>query len=124
MDESISANLMRVLKEFGVVGVVTYIGGLILLIWFVQEQNFQKQILLGIVGLILLSLSVFIAYFRLKIQKDREKALIEMEGGTCNRLAEQLGKGLNDKQIFAIIQKIRQTQNDLLKTIVGNDDKK
>ena len=124
MNGIVNASLIKVLKEFGIVGVVTYIGGLILLTGFIWEQNFQKQLLLGTVGVILLSLSVFIAYFRLKIQKDREKALIEMEGDTCNRLAEQLGKGLNDKQIFAIIQKIRQTQKDLLKAIVGNNDAK
>jgi len=47
-----------------------------------------------------------------------------MEGGICNRLAEQLGKGLSDKQVFAIIQKIRQTQNDLLKAITGNNNEK
>lgn len=124
MNEIVGTSLLRVLKEFGIVGVVTYIGGLILLSGFIWEKDFQRQILLGVVGVMLLSLSIFIAYFRLKIQKDREKALIEMEGDTCNRLAEQLGKGLSDKQIFAIIQKIRQTQNDLLKAIIGNNNEK
>jgi len=124
MNEIVSASLLKVLKEFGVVGVVTYVGGLILLSGFIWEKDFQRQILLGVIGLILLLFSIFIAYFRLKIQKDREKALIEMEGGICNRLAEQLGKGLSDKQVFAIIQKIRQTQNDLLKAITGNNNEK
>jgi hypothetical protein len=118
MKNNISGSLIGVLREFGPVGLVTYVGGLILLGGFFRERELVRQITLGLVGLILLSLSIFISYFRLKIQKDREKALIAMEESTCNRLAEQLGKGLTDKQIFGIIQKIRQTQRDLITSIV------
>lgn len=122
MNDAISASLLKVLKEFGVVGVVTYIGGIILLIGFIREQNFQRQIMLGIVGVILLSLSIFIAYFRLKIQKDREKALIEMAQNTGNRLAEQLGENLSEKQVVSITQTIWQNQKDLITGIVGKID--
>lgn len=117
-------NLTKVLREFGIVGLVTYVGGLILLTTFIWERNFQRQVLFGVVGVILLSLSIFIAYFRLKIQKDREKALINMAESTCNRLAEQLGKNMTNEAIFGIIQKIRQTQKDLISSIVGNIDNK
>ncbi len=124
MQNAVSASLIKVLKEYGVVGVVTYIGGIILLIGFITEQNIQRQILLGVVGMILLSLSIFIAYFRLKIQKDREKALIEMAQNTGNRLAEQLGKNLSKEQVVSITQTIWQNQKDLITAIVDKIDEK
>lgn len=122
MINTIGSSLIKVLREFGPVGLVTYAGGLILVAGFFFEQNFQRQITLGVVGVILLLFSIFIAHFRLKIQKDREKALVTMAESTCNRLAEQLGKSLTDKQVFGIIQKIRQTQRDLISAIAGNVD--
>lgn len=122
MNADVSLSLVKVLREFGVVGVSTYIGGTILLTGFIFEKDLYKQISLGLVGLILIALSIFIAYFRLKIQKDREKALINMAESTCNRLAEQLGKNMNDNQVAGIIQKIRQTQKDLITAIVGKVD--
>ncbi len=122
MNDIINTSLIKVLKEFGIVGVVTYIGGIILLIGFIREPNFQKQLMFGFVGLILLSLSIFIAYFRLKIQKDREKALIEMAQNTGNRLAEQLGKSLDKDQVVSITQTIWQNQKDLITAIVGKVD--
>lgn len=124
MNNAISSSLIKVLREFGVVGVATYIGGIILLTGFAWERDFQREILLGIVGIALIALSIFIAYFRLKIQKDREKALIEMAESTCNRLAEQLGKNMTDNSIAAIIQKIRQTQKDLIIAIVSKTEDK
>lgn len=115
--------LIKVLREFGVVGVITYIGGLVILIGFIFEANFQRQILLGVVGLFLLTLSALIAFFRLKIQKDRERALIEMTQNTGNRLAEQLGKSLSEAQVVSITQTIWQDQKDLISAIVHNIDK-
>lgn len=122
MNETISLSLIKVLKEFGVVGVATYIGGIILLTGFIWEKDFHRQIMLGVVGLILIAFSIFIAYFRLKIQKDREGALIKMAESTGNRLAEQLGKNMNENQVAGITQKIRQTQKDLIAAIVGKVD--
>lgn len=113
------STLTKILREFGVIGVVTYVGGVILLTRFVFESDFYRQVIFGVVGVILLSLSVFIAFFKLKIQKDREKALINMAESTCNRLAEQLAKSLSEKSIEVITQKIRQTQRDLIVSIVG-----
>ncbi len=118
----ISNSLTKVLREFGVVGLVTYVGGLILLVGFIQEQNLQRQLTLGFVGVLLLLFSIFIAYFRLKIQKDREKALIEMAQNTGNRLAEQLGKNLNKEQVVSITQTIWQNQKDLITAIVGETE--
>lgn len=112
-------SLIKVLREFGVVGVITYVGGLVILVGFVVEKNFERQVLFGVVGLFLLVLSAFIAYFRLKIQKDREGALIEMTQNTGNRLAEQLGKNMNKEQVVSITQTIWQNQKDLISAIVG-----
>lgn len=113
-------SLIKVFREFGVAGVVTYVGGLVILGGFLFEVNQQRQVLLGVVGVLLLSLSVFIAYFRLKIQRDREQALIDMTKNTGNRLAEQLGKNLSKEQVEAIVQKIRQNQRDLMDRILGS----
>lgn len=119
MNNLISESLIKVLREFGVVGVATYVGGVILLTGFIFEVDFQKQIAYGIVGVLLIGMSIFIAYFRLKIQKDREKALIEMTQNSGNRLAEQLGKNLSKEQVVSITQTIWQNQKDLITAIVG-----
>lgn len=116
---AISDSLIKVLREFGIAGVVTYVGGLVILGGFMFETNQQRQTLLGVVGILLLSLSIFIAYFRLKIQRDREQALIDMTKNSGNRLAEQLGKNLTKEQTEAIVQKIRQNQRDLTDKILG-----
>jgi hypothetical protein len=116
--------LIKVLREFGIVGLVTYVGGVVILLGFLQEEkNLNRQILFGVVGLILLIISTFIAYFRIQIQRDREQALIDMVKNTGNRLAEQVAKNLSNEQVAAIIQKIRQNQRDLITTIIGSDNK-
>ena len=124
----IHQGLIKVLREFGIVGLVTYVGGVVILFGFLQEKNdFNRQILLGIVGLILLIISTFIAYFRIKIQRDREQALIDMTKNIGNRLAEQLGKNMSKEQVETITQKIRQNQRDLIEAILGkisNDENK
>ena len=122
MNDTVNLSLIKVLREFGVVGVATYIGGIILLSGFIWEQNFERQVTLAVVGLILISMSIFIAYFRLKIQKDRERALIEMAQNTGNRLAEQLGKNLTKEQVVSITQTIWQNQKDLITAIVGKTE--
>lgn len=120
----ISESLIKVLREFGVVGLVTYVGGLVILFGFLQEgKDFNRQVLFGIVGLLLLFISTFIAYFRIKIQKDREQALIDMVKNTGNRLAEQVAKNLSNEQVVSITQTIWQNQKDLITTIIGSDDK-
>jgi hypothetical protein len=114
---NLSETIIRVLRDFGVVGLSAYIGGLLLLTKFVFEGDILRQIIYGIAGLVLIGLSIYIAYVRLTIQKEREKALISMAESTCNRLAEQVAKNLNDHQVDAIIQKIRQTQRDLILSV-------
>ena len=98
-------SLIRVFREFGIVGVVTYVGGIVILSGFLFETNQPRQILLGLIGILLLSFSIFIAYFRLKIQRDREQALIDMTKNSCNRLAEQLGKNLTKEQVVELLRK-------------------
>ncbi len=113
----IENSLIKVLREFGVIGLITYAGGVILLIGFLRETNFTRQILLGIVSIILLFLAAAMSYYRMKIQKDREKALVEMVQNTGNRLAEQLGKNLTKEQVVSITQTIWQNQKDLIEAI-------
>lgn len=112
--------LIDVLREFGIMGVITYVGGFVILVFFPFQENLTRQILFAITGLFLLSLSTFISYFRIKSQRDREKALIEMTQNTGNRLAEQLGsKGLTNEQVVSITQTIWQNQKDLIFAILG-----
>ncbi|MBU1117552.1 hypothetical protein KKD37_01155 [Patescibacteria group bacterium] len=114
-----SESLIKVLREFGIAGLVTYVGSLVILWGFMRELNQQRQILLGVVGVLLLSLSISIAYFRLKIQRDREQALIDMVKNSSNRLAEQIGKDLTKEQVEAVAQKIRQNQRDITQAVLG-----
>lgn len=109
--------LVDVLREFGIVGVTTYIGGIIMLYHFPKQGAFDKQVLYAISGIALLFLAALISYSRIKAQSAREKALIEMTQNTNNRLAEQLAKGMTNEQVAAIIQKIRQNQRDMLTAI-------
>jgi len=120
----IQNSLIKVLREFGAVGLITYLGGLVILFGFLREEGFNRQILFGIVGVFLLFLSTTIAYFRIRIQRDREQALIDMAKNVCNRLAEQVAKNLSSEQVTAIIQKIRQIQRDLITTIINDESVK
>jgi len=121
LTELISNSLIKVLREFGPIGVVTFVGGFVILAGFLFATDFQQQLLFGVVGLLLLYLSSFIAYFRIKVERDREQALIDMVKNSGNRLAEQVAKNLSDEQVAAIIQKIRQIQNDLISAIIQKD---
>ena len=58
-----------------------------------------------------------ITYLRIKSQREREKSTTDLAQNSCNRLAEQLGKGLTDRQVDTICQKIRQIQKDTRLTI-------
>lgn len=124
--DQLQVSIIKVLREFGVVGLVTYLGGLIILLGFLREQDLTKQIIFGIAGLLLLAIATFIAYFRIETQRDREQALIDMAKNTGNRLAEQLGKNMSNEQVVSITQTIWQNQKDLITTIIqtNSEDKK
>lgn len=110
-------SLIGVLREFGIMGVVTYVGGVIMLFVFPFQSDFGKQVLYAISGLFLLLLATLISYSRIRAQSMKDKTMIEMTQNACNRLAEQLGKNLTEKQVDNISQKIRQLQRDLLATV-------
>ena len=110
-------SLIGVLHDFGIMGVVTYVGGVIMLFVFPFQDDFGKQVLYSISGLFLLFLATLISYSRIRAQSMKDKAMIEMTQNACNRLAEQLGKNLPDKQVVGISQKIRQLQRDLMATV-------
>lgn len=116
-------DLVGVLREFGIVGVITYVGGAIMLFMFPVQSDFGKQVLYAISGLFLLFLATLISYSRIRAQSMREKSMIEMTQNACNRLAEQLGKNLTDRQVDGISQKIRQLQRDLLTAIFSYSTK-
>lgn len=106
--------LIGILREFGIMGVVTYAGGAIMLFVFPLQNDFGKQVLYAVAGSFLLLLATLISYSRIRAQTAKDKAMIEMTQNACNRLAEQLGKNLSDRQVDGITQKIRQLQRDLL----------
>jgi len=112
-------SLVNILREFGIMGVVTYVGGVIMLFMIPIQNDFRKQVLYAISGLFLLLLATLISYSRIKAQSIKDKAMIEMTQNACNRLAEHLGKNLNKRQVDGITQKIRQLQRDLLTTVFG-----
>ncbi len=118
-----SSSLINVLREFGIVGVLTYLGGTVMFYLFVQQGEFNRQVLYGVLGLFLLFLASIISYFRIRVRRDREKFLIEMVEGSCNRLAEQLGK-VSSGKVDGVIQKIRQIQKELIITIFSHSIEK
>ena len=97
-----------------------------MLFGFMREPNLTRQLIFGVAGLLLLVIATFIAYFRIKTQRDREQALIDMANNTGNRLAEQLGKNMSNEQVVSITQTIWQNQKDLITTIIqaNSEDKK
>lgn len=109
--------LTEVLREFGIMGFIAYIGGVILIFLFPIQSDFGKQVLFSVTGLFLLLLATLISYSRIITQSVKDKAMIEMTQNACNRLAEQLGKGLTERQVNGITQKIRQLQRDLLSVV-------
>lgn len=116
--------LIDIFREFGLLGVVTYLGGVIMLYFFPRQNEFNLQVLYAISGLILLALATIILYIRIKAQREREKTLIEMGQNSCNRLAEQVAKGLPDKQVDTITQKIRQIHRDIFTAVFDHSIEK
>lgn len=119
----ISESLIKVFREFGFIGVITYVAGLVTLLSLLWVSDFERQILFGVIGIFLFILASFIAYFRIKAQKDREKALIEMVQNSSNRLAEKLNENIQRDQVVSITQTIWQNQKDLIETILKGDAK-
>lgn len=119
----ISESLIKVFREFGFIGVITYVAGLVTLLSLLWVNDFERQILFGIIGILLFILASFIAYFRIKAQKDREKALIEMGQNSSNRLAERLNENIQRDQVVSITQTIWQNQKDLIEAILRGDGK-
>lgn len=117
----ISDALIKVLKEFGVIGVITYAAGLISLGNFLWNDKFNEQVLFGVIGVLLFGISGFIASIRIKAQSYREKSLIEMVQNSSNRLAERLNENVQKDQAVSITQTIWQTQKDLIKAILKGD---
>lgn len=117
--EIISESLIKVLREFGVIGVITYVAGMVTLLSLLWISDFESQILFGTIGIVLFILASAIAYFRIKAQKDREKALIEMVQNSSNRLAERLNENIQKDQVVSITQTIWQNQKDLIEKILG-----
>lgn len=110
--------LLISLREFGIAGTATVIGGTILLTCFPFIENVEKARLFGLVGFGLVFLSIINSYIRLIIQKAREKLLIQMVENSCNRLAEQLAKkGMNNHKVDGVSQKIRQILRDTTETV-------
>lgn len=120
----ISESLIKVLNEFGVVGVLTYVAGLISLrnLLF-SEKDFKNKLLFGAIGLVLFVLSWILTYLRMKIQRERERALIEMVTKTCVKLADTISTNYTNEQIVSITQSIWQTQKDLIEKIVEGEFK-
>lgn len=117
LKNNISNSLIQVMREFGPIGVITYVGGFIMLFIFPFRSELNEQILFSFSGLFLLSLATYISYLRIKAQRDREKALIEMTQNSGNRLAEQLGKNMSNEQVVSITQTIWQNQKDLVEAV-------
>ena len=115
---SISESIIIVLKEFGVVGVLTYVAGLISLsnLFFIK-RDIESKIIFGVIGLVLFVLSWILAYFRMKIQKDRDEALVKMVSDSNRILANKVGGNCTNEQVIAITQSIWQTQKDLIEKL-------
>lgn len=121
MVKIISDSLIKVLKEFGVIGVITYAAGLISLGNFLWSDKFNEQILFGVIGVVLFGISGFIAAIRIRAQSYREKSLIEMVQNSSNRLAERLNENVQKDQAVSITQTIWQTQKDLIEAILKGE---
>lgn len=124
LQHGLANTLTSVLREFGIVGVVTYVGGILILVFFPSQADFSRQVLFAFAGMWLLSLSTLISYFRIKANSEKEKALIEMTQNTGNRLAEQLGKSMTNEQVVSVTQTIWQNQKDLIFAIFNPDKSK
>lgn len=119
--KQIETNLIQVLREFGPVGLITYVGGLIILISFFLSNDFNKQVLFSITGIVLILLSVTILALRIQKQWLREKSLVDMVTFSSNRLAEKINENVQKEQVTSITQTIWQTQKDLIGRILKDD---
>ncbi|OGE36986.1 hypothetical protein A3E45_01925 [Candidatus Daviesbacteria bacterium RIFCSPHIGHO2_12_FULL_43_11] len=111
---------IEIYGAFGLPGLFPFIGGLVLLVFLPFQSNVESQKVYGILGLILMSISVLIY----KIRSDRvtkiELGLINMTTETNKRLAEQTAKTMSIKERQDLLQKIRQINNDTARNISTN----
>lgn len=123
MFKLISDSIIKVLREFGLLGVLAYVGGMIFVITLLFVDDFNKQILFGLLSLLLFILSTSIAYLRMKLQRDRDVALINQVGSTTKLLADKVGGNCTNEQVVSITQTIWQTYKDL-GILLGSFDEK
>ncbi|OGW71072.1 MAG: hypothetical protein A2047_04320 [Omnitrophica bacterium GWA2_41_15] len=101
------------MREFGLFGALTYVGGLISFINIIWVDSLERQILFGGIGLFLFTLSTYIVYFRMKVQLDRDVALIKQVGESTKILADKVGGNCTNEQVVSITQSIWQIHKDL-----------
>ncbi|HCU47613.1 TPA: hypothetical protein DIC39_00930 [Patescibacteria group bacterium] len=113
MSKWFSDSLVKVMREFGLFGALTYVGGLISFINIIWVDSLERQILFGGIGLFLFTLSTYIVYFRMKVQLDRDVALIKQVGESTKILADKVGGNCTNEQVVSITQSIWQIHKDL-----------
>lgn len=106
--------LTKTLKETGIAGGLTYIAGVISFGALFFNADFDKQILFGTISLILFLLASILTYFRIKMQNDRDKCLIDMVKNSSKELSCKVGSNCSNEQVVSITQSIAQTQKDLI----------
>lgn len=117
----ISDNLIKVLQEFGVIGVLTYVAGMISLWNLFSQDELNQRILFGVIGLVMFIISSSIAYFRMKLHKERDEYLIKKVMESNSKLAERINNNFTNEQVVSITQTIWQSQKDLIESILDVD---
>ncbi|MDO8511854.1 MAG: hypothetical protein Q7S57_01160 [bacterium] len=116
----ISDSLIKVLREFGPIGVLTYVAGLVSL-GGLFVGDFKSKILFGVIGIALFILAWKLSCFRMNIQLVRESNLVKMVMESNDKLSEKLDKDRSNEQVISITQTIWQSQKDLVEMILDID---
>ena len=98
----ISDNLVKQVKQLGVVGTISYIGALMLFVVTIQinfQKDFAKGVLLAGLGTILLVYSGFIYLTKSREKAELVKKALDVLGQVYNRMAEQISTSDKDKTV-------------------------
>lgn len=114
--------LKKALNDFGILGLISYIGAIVLIVVVYKKTNFNEQLIFGGIGLILLLFSGWVNYLKNKQETRKVLAFIDCSKHTAVTLASKLDNK-DKEQTVSITQTIWQNQKDLAEIVFNKDDK-
>ena len=105
--------LLKILNRHGILGLISFVGGFII-IAFVRNSEIKKQIIVLIIGSILLIYSGIIYWSNCRYEYKKDRDIIFRLREISVSLAHKLDREMSNEQIVSITQTIADTQKELI----------